>query len=362
MRLITDLIGDYHKDDFRLTLLEANNYIPLYVQATLFYKEGIVYYSRPSLAKVIKKTNTIKSIKESLEKAICPRKIPMGGKDYFFMKGALYTGEGTPLMVMAMSKDKYKDPNVRKISGLLHGQEMTPSEYKNFVLFYSTSFFTDSHLSSLNRRFQKEILLDCYQKGIEVRVITSSEIEKNTFANLFEIPKANSVSQLEEYLSRVLPTYLYSEEEDISEIGKIVPQAQNEELSVEEEALLFDSLQAQEFYPLTPEDSFPAVEHVDPAHTESNDNSRGVGFSFYAGLEGARQLEQALREEIREETARQANFSIQAAAADYVMAGAMAAMASNTSIEHLVGDVTWRASRIVRSRDHRPIHLIDDTE
>jgi hypothetical protein len=85
--------------------------------------------------------------------------------------------------------------------------------------------------------------MSCYQKGIEVRVITSSEIERNTFANIFEIPKANSVSQLEEYMNKVLPTFLYVKEEDTFAFEELTVSeiVQDHELSVEEEALLFDS-------------------------------------------------------------------------------------------------------------------------
>ena len=260
MRVIVSTLGSLYNDPFKLTVLAANTHIPIYAFHTHYQEEGVQFYQRPSFEKnPIKKPNTLKHIKDALEMAIAPRKITIGGKFYYFLKGAMYTEEGIPLMVLGMARQAYQDPNIRKFSDLRYGQEVNLIDYKNFVLFYSTSFFTDPSLAALNRRFQKEILIDCYTKGIEVRVIASSEIEKNTFASLFEIPKANSVSQLEEYMSTVLPTYLYTEEEDTFVFEKLeVPQAQEEELSLEEEALLFDS------------ESSPTLEQVlsDSAHTE----------------------------------------------------------------------------------------------
>ncbi len=245
MRVISSTLGSLTKDPFKLTVLAANTHIPIYAFHTYYQEDGVKFYSRPSFEKnSIKKPNTLKHIKDALEMAIAPRKITIGGKFYYFLKGAMYTEEGIPLMVLGMSKQAYEDPETRNFSDLRYGSEVNPVDYKNFVMFYSTSFFTDPNLAPLNRRFQKELMMSCYQKGIEVRVITSSEIEKNTFASIFEIPKANSVSQLEEYMNRVLPTFLYAEEEDsfVFEELEVPESIQDYELSVEEEALLFDTI------------------------------------------------------------------------------------------------------------------------
>lgn len=244
MRVISSTLGSLTNDPFKLTVLAANTYIPIYAFHTYYQEDGVKFYSRPSLEKnTIRKPNTLKHIKDALEMAIAPRKITIGGKFYYFLKGAMYTEDGNPLMVLGMSRQAYEDPETRNFSELRYGSEVNPIDYKNFVMFYSTSFFTDPSLAPLNRRFQKELMMSCYEKGIEVRVITSSEIERNTFANIFEIPKANSVSQLEEYMNKVLPTFLYAEEEDTFVFEELtVPEiVQDHELSVEEEALLFDS-------------------------------------------------------------------------------------------------------------------------
>jgi hypothetical protein len=345
-------MGYVLSDPFKITSILANNYIPIYAFHTNYHNEGVQFYTRPSLQEnIIRKANTLKNIKDALDMALAPRRIPIGGKNYYFMKGAIYTEDGNPLLVLAMSREAYKDPNILNFSELRTGREVNPVDYKNFVLFYSSSLFTDSNLAHLNRRFQKQLLMSCYEKGIEVRVITSSEIERNTFASLFEIPKANSVSQLEEYMSKVLPTFLYTEEEDsyvFEELG--VPQTQNEELSVEEEALLFDSedqeLPELELIPYEPDEYQVEREEMereaatwDSAHTESNyilsaDPAVLTSTPFTSSINGLNYISF---------TDHPVGYTI-----------------DETTVS--VGNVVWRRRRVVGVVNSRPIELIDDTE
>lgn len=246
-------LGRFKENRLFKTLVLANKYIPFYVFHTFETIDNQKYYSKPCFETVIKKTNTIKNIKDSLASNLSTRKIVIGPKTYFFVKGVMFNEMGMPLIVFAMPREKFLDPNIKKFSEIRYSKEVNPVNYKDFVLFYSTSFFTDPSLTTLNRRFQKEILGDCFLKGIEVRVITSQEIEKNTFADLFEIPKANSVSQLEEYMTSVLPNYLYTEEEDTFVFEDLKVSKIREELDIEEEALLFDSNTEEEDLPLNSE-------------------------------------------------------------------------------------------------------------
>src|SRR5690606_21975364 len=127
-------------------------------------------YYKPSLEKeTLRKPNTVKNIKDAFQMALTPRRIIIGGTVYFFVKGVMFTDTGTPLMVFAMPREKFLNPDIKKFSEIRYHNEVSPVDYKNFVLFYSTSFFTEPSLAPLNRRFQKEILMSCYQKGIEVR-------------------------------------------------------------------------------------------------------------------------------------------------------------------------------------------------
>jgi hypothetical protein len=74
-------------------------------------------------------------------------------------------------------------------------------------------------------------------------MLPSSEIEKNTFAKLFEVKKTKSLTQLEAYMAQVLPNFLHNGGEDtfIEQDFEPVVYEHEEELSVEQEALLYDS-------------------------------------------------------------------------------------------------------------------------
>ena len=350
MRIISSTIGNHISDPFKKTAICANAYIPIYASHFLtFLDDNVKFYTRPTFdTGCLRKANTLKNVKAALEMYISPAKIPIGSKSYFFIKGAMYTEEGIPMMVLAMPRKDYEDPNIRKFSDLRYGQEVNPVDYKNFVLFYSTSFFTDPSLAALNRRFQKEILIDCYTKGIEVRVITSSEIEKNTFADLFEIPKANSVSQLEEYMSTVLPNYLYTEEEDTFVFGNLeVVQTQEEELSLEEEALLFDSQQVEEVEQVeeVPDLVMPSEEEL----IELRELETEAATWDSAHTEYPMTLDQAF--------STSTSFPSTATGPTYFIEQVDSPLGySGGELTTSVGDVVWR--QIVR--DERPIELIDD--
>lgn len=379
MKIVSAILGSLIEDPFKTTVLAANTYIPLYAFHTYYYKEDVKFYTRPSFTEgVLKKPNTLKNIQDALEMAITPRRITISGKVYYFLKGAMYTEDGNPLMVLGMSRQAYEDPDIKNFSELNYGQEVNPVDYKNFVMFYSTFFFTDSNLAPLNRRFQKEILMSCYQKGIEVRVITSSEIERNTFANIFEIPKANSVSQLEEYMNKVLPTFLYVEEEDTFTFEELtVPEiVQDHELSVEEEALLFDSETSQELpgvnsttfditfnteevVELLPIFRDPEIEELereaatwDSAHTEHP----SIMYTAPAPTSLVERL-RPLQDGYNMQMNTYMNLTSTGEGvvhADYAMANADAALTAH------VEDVGWSSRRVEYNTS--PIELIDDTE
>jgi len=232
-----------YTDPLFLTSVEANNFIPVWVAtnryASSFYEEirGQGMYSKPDIRnkqRFFIKPNTIKNIKRALHSSNTPYKITMYGKDYFFAKGLLLDSEGRVLMVATLKKEHYD----HKADVNLSINESLDDFLNRVVVFYSSSFLSDPNLAAFNRRLQKEMLTPCYEKGIEVRILPSSEIEANTFARLFEIKKTKSLAGLESYMKTVLPTILYTEEEDsfVEELGD-----SQELLTIEEEALLYDS-------------------------------------------------------------------------------------------------------------------------
>jgi hypothetical protein len=374
MRITCHSLGNLNADPFKITVLEANTYIPLYGVHTFYKEEDITFYSRPLMQMTtggsIKKPNTLKNIKDALEMAITPRRILIGNKNYYFIKGAMYTEDGNPLMVLGMSKEAFKNPDIPNFSDN-YGESVSLFDYKNFVMFYSTSFFTEPSLAPLNRRFQKEILMSCYEKGIEVRVITSSEIEKNTFANIFEIPKVNSVDQLEEYMNKVLPTILYTKEEDTFVFEELtVPEiVQDHELSVEEEALLFDSETSQELPGINPT-TFDITLNTEEEEETLED------FPFYVDPE----IEEMEREAATWESAH-TNYQLEMPApASQTAQSSFVERVMNTfnnlvitgesvvhadyAIDYAIANAEAAITAHVQQtmRNNRPIELIDDTE
>lgn len=213
--------GSHTDDRLKGTVVAANNYIPTCVAMYLGANSDSMYYKR-DLTNRYSKPNSIRNIKLALNSSIRPIKITMYDTDFYFFKGTILDSKGKPLLVAAYNKDKW----------LAGPAEVTP------ILFYSSTFFTDPKLAPLNRRLQKEILTDCYEKGMEVRILSPSIIEANTFAELFEVKKTETLLGLDTYMKTVLPNFIHTQEEDTF---VEVTRSQEELLSIEEEALLYDS-------------------------------------------------------------------------------------------------------------------------
>jgi hypothetical protein len=96
-------------------------------------------------------------------------------------------------------------------------------------------------------------------------LLSSLEIEKNTFARLFEVKKTKSLTQLEAYMQQVLPNFLHNEGEDtfVEQEFEPIVLAHEEELSVEDEALLFDNNSTLTTITTTLPWDFPAQNIVD---------------------------------------------------------------------------------------------------
>lgn len=326
MKIIKYTLGNFISSEFDMTTVEANQYIPLININRDYTRNDIRYYNKPNLkVNVTTKGNTLKNIKDGFEMSLSPRKISINNKIFIIAKGLFLSETGIPLMVCAMKKEPYLNTSIAKFSD----SGLDNFSYNNYVLFYSTSFYTDPSLTSLNRRLQKEILQSCYEKGIEVRTIASLEIEKNTFARLFEVKKTKSLTQLEAYMEQVLPNFLHNDKEDtfIEQEFAPVVLAHEEELSVEDEALLFDNeIQTEEEFdddaiwdedvdearellaeleaeaatfshPLRPEINWRTIEtqldQEEAAHTASERT-----YTIHTNLVGARMFEEALRAEV----------------------------------------------------------------
>lgn len=228
--------GNYTKNRFNISLLKTVPFVPLYLlhKSNLFVENGVFFYYTPDFeSNKIRRTNTLNNIKKGLEYQMTPFEIQIGAEIYYFIKGCMYNQSGKPMLTLAL-KQEFLDSDPSYFT------EDKYSFSSKYVLFYASEFFTTPRLASLHRRLQKEILTSCFEKSIEVRILTSSEIEKNTFVRLFEVVKAKSISQLENYMNTVLSTTLYTEEEDTFVVEDL-PEFNVPQLPIEEEALLYDA-------------------------------------------------------------------------------------------------------------------------
>lgn len=241
MRITSRFAGNYPEPfNEDTTCVLANDFIPIYAIQSHLRVGPIDYYSKPSFSNILRKPNTLKNIKDALELGATTRRIEINHAIYYIAKGLIFSQTKELLFACTIKKEVYNN-----IERAFFEDESGPFSYSNYVIFYSSSFFTDPSLASFNRRLQKEILTSCYQKGIEVRVLSSSEIEKNTFARLFEVQKTKSLTQLDYYMEQVLPTFLYQQKEDTfveqeTELRQFIV-----ELPIQEEALLFEGDQEE---------------------------------------------------------------------------------------------------------------------
>ena len=253
-----------------MSFYEENEYIPIYIAQVKLnnYYEG---YYMPDITKFNAPTSTLRNLKHALNNSLNLRKLTLSGQIIFVMKGLILDRTGKVLFMSTIKRealDERKEANI----------QLSEWRLEDYVLFYSSTFFTNSEYSILNRRLQKEILTPCYMKGIEVRVMTSSEIEKNTFARFFEIKKTKSLNGLETYMSTVLPTILYTNGEDtfVENLERTDIQESalaSADLSLEEEALLYDNEAETIVQDISSQaelvtEIYPSLD--DPAHTRSS--------------------------------------------------------------------------------------------
>jgi hypothetical protein len=246
------------EDPYTVTSAILNKYVPTYVVSNIrrFSKHpDLFYYTKPlfNSSELRTRSNTIKniiSLFSGMESN--PRTIKIGSQTYFIMFNAIFTDKGEPLAIITLRQKDFLDQDLIRELRSLH-----TIDYSKLVLLYASELLTEKKHSPLSRKLQPELLVNtCFIKGIEVKLMPSAQIEKNTFARVFEIKKTTTLTGLHDYLNTVLPNIFCSEEEDTFEeklnVRKIVTEIPypiappvpsfvppTEELSIEEEALFY---------------------------------------------------------------------------------------------------------------------------
>lgn len=247
-------------EELNYYFIEDNTYIPTY--SVLMHDgirdlENFLYYydfdfTESNISTV---ANTIRNIKNYLyfnSRLVKINLIPT--LPIFISAGVIFDSNQKPLLLYV-----YSSREVVNEYGNLEFKDGEKEKTQKVLL--SSELLTNSLYSSLYRRLHKEILLSCYEKGIEVIIMSSENIQKNAFKKVLETSSNfSSISVLERYLKEEIPKVLYLPAEELKDLEHYevplveVPESVllepevfveeditniSEELPIEEEALLY---------------------------------------------------------------------------------------------------------------------------
>ena len=291
-------------EELNYYFIEDNIYIPTY---SVLMRDGIrdlenfLYYYDFDFAEGRLRVvpNTVRNIKK-----------------YLYSNSSLVKINLTPALAIFVSTGVIFDSNQRPLLLYAYSSREVVNEYGNLEfkdgekektqkVLLSSELLTNSLYSSLYRRLHKEILLSCYEKGIEVIIMSSENIQKNAFKKVLETSNFSSISVLERYLKEEIPKVLYLPAEELKDLGHYeIPLAEvsesvllepevfveeditniSEELPIEEEVLLYGGWEEDMEIEANQSETFIApdwegmaedtyyVLSVDPA----DENSRGI--------------------------------------------------------------------------------------
>ena len=248
-------------EELNYYFIEDNIYIPIYsvlIHDGIRALENFLYYYdfdfiESSRMRVV--PNTVRNIKNYLYFNSSLVKINLTpALAIFISTGVIFDFKQRPLLLYA-----YSNREVVNEYGNLEFKDGEKEKTQKVLL--SSELLTNSLYSSLYRRLHKEILLSCYEKGIEVIIMSSENIQKNAFKKVLETSSNfSSISVLERYLKEEIPKVLYLPAEELKDLGHYeIPLVEvsesvllepevfveeditniSEELPIEEEALLY---------------------------------------------------------------------------------------------------------------------------
>ena len=281
-------------EELNYYFIEDNTYIPVY--SVLMYDgiralENFLYYYDFDFAEVRLRgvPNTIRNI-----------------KNYFYTNSRLVKINLTPTLSIFISTGIIFDSNQKPLLFYAYPSREVVNEYGNLEfkegekettqkVLLSSELLTNSLYSSLYRRLHKEILLSCYEKGIEVIIMSSENIQKNAFKKVLDTSSNfSSISVLERYLKEEIPKSLYSSAEELKDLEHYeIPLVEvtesvllepevfveeditntSEELPIEEEALLYGGWEEDMEIEVNQTETFMTITSENIA---VNENSRGI--------------------------------------------------------------------------------------
>ena len=281
-------------EELNYYFIEDNIYIPTYsvlMNNGIRALENFSYYYDFDFAEDRMRIapNTVRNIKRFLYSDRSLVKINLTPTlSIFVSTGVIFDSNQSPLLLYA-----YSSREVVNEYGNLEFKDGEKEKTQKVLL--SSELLTNSLYSSLYRRLHKEILLSCYEKGIEVIIMSSENIQKNAFKKVLETSSNfSSISVLERYLKEEIPKVLYLPAEELKDLGHYeIPLVEvsesvllepevfveeditniSEELPIEEEALLYGGWEEDMEIEVNETEAYIAPDWEGMAEDE---NSRGI--------------------------------------------------------------------------------------
>lgn len=205
-------------EELQYYFIEENKYIPVYAVLTftgIRNMENFSYYYDFILNDDLTAANTIRNIRTNLYYSPRVVQIKITPEEAIYVTtGSIFDKDGKALLLYVYPSKEVVDEQ----GNLGFSEDQKQKETAQKILL-SSELLTKSLYSSLYRRLHKDILLSCYEKGIEVIIMTSENIQKNTFKKVsVALPTFNSISALEKYLTEEIPKTLYLPLEEMKSV------------------------------------------------------------------------------------------------------------------------------------------------
>lgn len=220
LQLFTQSSGYFVPDTDKPANLISNEYFPFIHTGRMdicssYFENSISTYYKPSITKDVRvKTNSSVNILNALTYSESIYKFVFTSSTYFIGKGIIMDAKGEILLLTTVKRELFKDYDIRRRE--LSEDNGSDFSYNNFVMFISSELAFKEEHSVFYRRLQKIYLNFCFEKGMEVRFLPSSTIEKNTFANSLNL-RFNSIDQLDYHLRNEVKNFLLISDEDVQQ-------------------------------------------------------------------------------------------------------------------------------------------------
>ena len=290
-------------EELNYYFLEDNTYIPAYsvlIHTGVRPLENFLYYFDFDFTEEYMSVvaNTTRQIKNHLYYQSRVVKINLTPTlPIFIATGVIFDFNQKPLLLYV-----YPSRDIVNEYGNIEFNEEENQKEKLQKVLLSSELLTNSLYSSLYRRLHKEILLSCYEKGIEVIIMSSDNIQKNAFKKVLETSHFSSISVLENYLKEEIPKSLYLSGEELKDLEDyeipLVAVSESvllepevfveeditntlEELPIEEEALLYGGWEEDMEIEANQTETYIAPDWLTDEHyvmgiDPADENSRGI--------------------------------------------------------------------------------------